>query len=496
MNFISKFETKFLKFKPMKIKIIFNLLLFVLIGSTYVWGQVGIGINNPNENAVLDLTSSDKGVLLPRIALIHPENPNPLTQHVKGMVVFNLTEDNSVGLRIGLYVNDGIKWLLLLAEEEQVSQFSNIVYVNSITPSSATVFDTNSPPQNHNASLSQNSQNLYIGNSGLAYTWDGQSYVSFNPNSNTPWNIRGSSVDAGNDKNSNIERYADIFVQNVRLGLGAGNNESNTVVGGGGALGTNTTGDNNVALGYFALGSNTTGSSNFGMGFASLGNNKTGGFNVGLGRATLRWSTGSYNQAIGMQSFSAIGLSGNENVGIGWLTGLNTTGTSSSNTFLGSRAGQFHVSGSRNTAIGAQSDFISNNASNQVSIHNSLFAIQASSISPTTPTGSWGVNNPNPMSTLEVAGSFGANIRVLNTSVSMLETDHTIIMTAANTSVTLPDPATSNRRIIYIRNASGGTVAINGNIDGLAGNLINTSSGQTRTLHCNGVTWYVIGGLN
>lgn len=48
---------------------------FVLLFSATTWGQVGIGTNQPHPSAALDIQSSDKGVLLPRVSLNSVNDP-------------------------------------------------------------------------------------------------------------------------------------------------------------------------------------------------------------------------------------------------------------------------------------------------------------------------------------------------------------------------------------------------------------------------------------
>lgn len=82
--------------------------------------QVTIGANTePNTNAVLDLVSNaNKGLLLPRVALVATNDPSPMTAHTAGMTVYNTaTSSGSVAFEYyvspGLYYNDGVKWVRL-----------------------------------------------------------------------------------------------------------------------------------------------------------------------------------------------------------------------------------------------------------------------------------------------------------------------------------------------------------------------------------------------
>ncbi|PQA89988.1 hypothetical protein B0A69_21445 [Chryseobacterium shigense] len=80
---------------------------------SFMNAQVGVGISTPNPNAQLDITSSSKGFLLPRVALTATNNPSPLTAHVEGMMVYNTATNTSVAANPvypGEYYNDGTQW--------------------------------------------------------------------------------------------------------------------------------------------------------------------------------------------------------------------------------------------------------------------------------------------------------------------------------------------------------------------------------------------------
>ena len=62
-------------------KINFNPLLFVLfLGiASSTMAQVGIGTASPSNSAQLDVSSSTKGLLIPRVALTGLNSASPLT---------------------------------------------------------------------------------------------------------------------------------------------------------------------------------------------------------------------------------------------------------------------------------------------------------------------------------------------------------------------------------------------------------------------------------
>jgi hypothetical protein len=80
-------------------------------------GQVGIGTAAPNTNAILDLTSADKGILLPRVALVSKTNPLPVNATAAnipvGLIVLNTTTNTTTGEQLNpnqLYKWSGTQW--------------------------------------------------------------------------------------------------------------------------------------------------------------------------------------------------------------------------------------------------------------------------------------------------------------------------------------------------------------------------------------------------
>lgn len=86
------------------------LILLILITLTQnLCAQVTIGSNTPPDpNSVLELISENKkGLLLPRLELESLTSPAPLTEHVEGMVVYNI----GTNIEKGYYYNDGSQWI-------------------------------------------------------------------------------------------------------------------------------------------------------------------------------------------------------------------------------------------------------------------------------------------------------------------------------------------------------------------------------------------------
>ena len=64
------------------------LLIITLSLSTFAFSQVGIGTTNPNANAILDLTATNKAIILPRVA-----NSAAIPAPVNGMMIYDISSN-------------------------------------------------------------------------------------------------------------------------------------------------------------------------------------------------------------------------------------------------------------------------------------------------------------------------------------------------------------------------------------------------------------------
>jgi len=150
--------------------------------------------------------------------------------------------------------------------------------------------------------------------------------------------------------NGDLTTGADISINGVNIGRGAGNVATNTVVGYQ-ALSKNTIGDTNIAIGYQALSKNTTGTQNVAIGYQSLFNSIPSG------------STG-YNTAVGHNSLGNL-TTGINNVAIGVNAGGVNAQTASNNTFLGGNTTMSATNWNTSTAVGYGAQIT---ASNQIKL--------------------------------------------------------------------------------------------------------------------------------
>jgi microcystin-dependent protein len=95
------------------------LLTAMVVVSIKIYSQ-NVGINStgasPNASAILDVDATptnDKGVLLPRVALLASNNPLPITSPATSLIVYNTATAGTIPYDVvpGFYYWDGVQWL-------------------------------------------------------------------------------------------------------------------------------------------------------------------------------------------------------------------------------------------------------------------------------------------------------------------------------------------------------------------------------------------------
>lgn len=70
--------------------------------------QVGIGTETPNSSSILDISSTNKGVLLPRVSLTSANDSSTITNPAEGLIVWNTNASSNLPTGITYY--SGNKW--------------------------------------------------------------------------------------------------------------------------------------------------------------------------------------------------------------------------------------------------------------------------------------------------------------------------------------------------------------------------------------------------
>jgi hypothetical protein len=110
ITIISCNKTK-LKNRNLNTVFIIALVIFLAMINSIGFAQVKISATPSiaNPDAILEIESNNKGLLLPRLALVSTTLPAPLNNFVKGMVVYDTVSVNDV--TPGIYYCDGTKWV-------------------------------------------------------------------------------------------------------------------------------------------------------------------------------------------------------------------------------------------------------------------------------------------------------------------------------------------------------------------------------------------------
>jgi hypothetical protein len=213
-------------------------------------GGVGIGTTTPDNSAILDLNSSTKGLLLPRMTLLERNN---ISNPAKGLMVYQ------TNLVSGLYIYNGNSWSTIGSTEAKLTTADNSVWGT-------------------------------LGNAGLSGI---ENFIGTTDENSLVFKV--------NNQKSGI---IDFERGNLFLGYRSGQISTayNSVVLGALAMQKASTGGNNIATGFQSMFNNESGGHNIGIGTGSLHANISGNNNVAIGSLSGYKAVGSGNVFLGFQS--------------------------------------------------------------------------------------------------------------------------------------------------------------------------------------------------
>ena len=226
--------------------------LFLILPTIETKAQVGIGTTNPS--GALDITSTDNGLLIPRVALINTTTVLPVLTGTESELVYNTSNNGSVTPGFYYLSAPGGPWVRLGA--------------------GAT-----------NPWLITGNTNIVNGTHFIGTGIGNDADVAFRRNNSPAGIIGATSTSFGvGALNAGAATNSTAFGTNA---LNANTTGTDNVAVGNGALAANTTGIQNTAVGKGALATNTSiGANNTALGFQALAANTTGAQNTAVGSGT------------------------------------------------------------------------------------------------------------------------------------------------------------------------------------------------------------------
>jgi hypothetical protein len=302
------------------------LILFLQCCLMVATAQVSVNTTGaaPNASSMLDVSSTTKGILVPRMSSAQRA---AIATPANGLLVY----DNSLNQ---FYYYNGTAWLALPTSNAAGSGW--LLGGNSGTnPATNFIGTTDAQP--------------------LKFKIDNTPAGEISSNSNTSLGIN-TNINSGGAQNTGVGGYS---LTNV-TGL------ANTALGYS-SLYSNVGGNNNTAVGANALTSNASGYSNVALGHSALYNNGITNNNVAVGDSAGYWNgygvtvhpiygltNGLRNTAVGSKALYK-NIGGNDNTAIG-NNAMDSVIGGNNNTAIGSNSmGLGANSGINNTAVGVQS---------------------------------------------------------------------------------------------------------------------------------------------
>lgn len=314
-------------------------------------GQAQVGIGTTTPNGALDITSTNDGLLIPRVALVNTTTVT-VTTGTASELVYNTATSGDVTPGFYYLSTATGPWIRLATGGSGWQITGNTDIVNNVN------FMGTAAGNNVDVAFRRN--NVAAGRISTTSTSFGVGALTAGSTTNSTafgnnallLNTGANNVAVGNGTlatNTSGVQNTGIGTSALTLNTGSANSALGFE-----ALRTNATGNNNTGVGFEALRSNTTASNNTGIGFQALRNNLTGTENTAVGFQALNNNRASFNTAIGNQA-SAANLNGASNTAIGYQA-LSENTNGSQNVAIGERS-LGRNSGSANTVIGWEAMF-------------------------------------------------------------------------------------------------------------------------------------------
>jgi hypothetical protein len=330
-------------------------------------GAAGIGTTAPNASSLLEIRSTSKGLLIPRMT---QTQRNAIKTPATGLLIYQSDHTS------GFYYYSGTAWTAVtqkskgwsLTGNSGTNPSTNFIGTTDVQPLKFRVNNNNAGDIDYNLGTTALGYLALSSNTGVSNTALG--YEAGSSNTSGQYNTAiGSSALIGNITGTQntatgaLSLYAGTGSNNTANGyyaLASNSSDNNTAVGAL-SLHGNTSGGDNVATGYTTLYTNTTGDYNTAVGSAALYNNTNGFQNVAVGRGALISNTGGVNNtAVGMNALKS-NSTGTNLTGVGDFTDVNADGYSMSGAFgyssLITASNQVRIGDNNVTSIGGYANW-------------------------------------------------------------------------------------------------------------------------------------------
>ncbi len=306
----------------------FILLLAGLTGLTAFSQNVGIGTVTPDPTAILDLSATGKGILVPRM---DSATRNAIAGPARGLLVY---DSSCRAFFVNRGTADNPDWKQLLSIADGWGTRGNT--------GTDTAINFIGPADNMPLHLAANGMKVIKLNAANATYYFGKGAGRRNVSGNNNIAV-GDSAMAGSLTASQSIALGQYSMKDATGGanIGIGNRALQLI-----------TGSNNIGIGNFSLQMAQQGYNNIGIGQSSLANNNGGNDNTGIGHFSLYVNkTGKYNTALGNYSLFN-NDSTNNNTAVGYYALTNARLPGGNNTAVGTSAAWQLEKGSDNTALG------------------------------------------------------------------------------------------------------------------------------------------------
>jgi len=483
-------------------------------------------------SAMLDIKSSCKGLLIPRITLSSFTDNNSIQSPANGLLVYN----SGTNLCKGFYYWNENRWIKFFSGNKLSDDDGDTKILLESSPGSnedyISFYTGIKGIHNEVLRISKNRLEFkHTGNSVFVGDSSG-SNDNLNNNLNTyignltgktgEWNINCVYIGFKSGYYSNYS-YFNTFIGTLS-GVNNQNGSANTFVGNESGY-HNTYGKENVFFGAYSGYHNTTGNWNVFIGKETGMFNTTGTQNIFIGSYSgFKNSVGYYNTFVGDQT-GYFNTNGYENTFMGSWSGKNNV-QGSLNVFMGANSGFSSISGNKNVFIGNNSGYSNNSGScnvligesagmNCISGNNNIFIGYHAGYNETASNKLYIDNSStaNPLifgdfvkdsvavnGQLNITAAVSLPVKTLNTcSYSISSSDYSIFCNSASpVNLNLPNSASAKGRVYVIKKLSDtgiNPVTIhpynNEKIDGESNKTI-TVKNECLIIQSDGFNWFII----